>query len=92
MHPHDFIAPGASAATVTVIFMFKMYLDRRRTNGHAANEQVRKLRRELHDRERKEEMKLLSDAIGQLTIAIKEMHASHQIQVKILEGMSQKIA
>lgn len=91
MHPTDFIAPGVSAGAVSVVFMFKMYLDKRKFNGHGALGEIRKLRSELQDKERREEMKPLAEAINRLTMAVTEMHSSHKMQVKVLEVMSTKI-
>ena len=89
MEPTDLIAPGASAGAVAIVFMFKMYLDKRKNDPGIS--EIRKLRNDIHDKERREEMKPLAEAITQLTLAVKEMHASHQIQVRILESIGNKI-
>lgn len=90
MHATDLIAPGVSAGAVSVVFMFKMYLDKRKFNGGALGE-IRKLRDALQEKERRDEMKPLAEAINRLTMAVTEMHASHKMQVKVLEVMSNKI-
>lgn len=95
MQPTDLIGAGASAGAVALVLMFKMYIDKKRQNGIANPDivdEVKALRREIKDRERREEMKPLASAINQLTISVREMHASHQLQVEVLKGIANKLS
>lgn len=86
MQPQDFLAPGASAGAVAMVFMFKMYIDRRK-NG-IENSEVRSLRRELQDKERREELKPLADAINGLSIVVQ---SSHTAQMEVLKVIAQGV-
>jgi len=68
------LTSGVSAGAVALMFMFKMYLDRRKNGNGKIVTGV-----------------LLADAINKLTLAVKEMHSSHVMQIEVIRLMTDRL-